>query len=93
MTQIKQFSSSGPFSLACIAAADDEILLSNDFHSLQSLLNLAEKFCRDTCMSLVPSKTHFLLEMKFFSFFPLDGTTCRANEANESCVFLSNARY
>ena len=45
-------------SQACIAAADDEVLLSDTPFSLQSLLNLTEKFCKDACMKLVPSKTH-----------------------------------
>ena len=44
-----------------IGAADDEVLLSGSHHSLQSLLNLAEKFCYDCSMKLVPSKTHLIL--------------------------------
>ena len=51
----------GAGTVACIAAADDEVVLSDSPHSLQSLLNLAQMFCRDTCMKLVPSKTHLLL--------------------------------
>ena len=48
-------------SIAAITAADDEVVLSNTPHALQSLLNLASNFCRYLCMKMVKSKTHLML--------------------------------